>query len=162
MNANVTAGYTRPLACAELPDRYEANQRIANFVNVDDLKALDDLCLTGRELVRHQHIGSPTTLCQELIRDLTICFGEIIMRYVRSDWAMGIESLGENEYTAPTWMLMLYADGDYRSLHLEDYVTRRFFEQTETSFAMLLDEVVKLAKNVPGLYIGGYQKPTEE
>lgn len=156
MHADFTGGYARPLECLEMTDRYEAAPRIGQFVNTEDLAALDELCLRGRELVKQQLIGSPMALSKEFIRDLTICFGEIVMRYIRAAWCIGVDPLGDNEYSEPAWVLVLYADDAQRSLRLEEYVTRRFFEQTDTSFAQLLDQSIAMAKQTPGLYIGGY------
>lgn len=99
MSMNVTSGYARPLECHELDDRFQAEQRLATFADTDDLVALDTLCLQARQLVAEQPIGSPAALCKEMIRDLTICLGDILLRYIRADWAIGIEVLGEGEYS---------------------------------------------------------------
>lgn len=156
MKEHMSAGYFRALDCQELTDRYAAPKRICRLVNVDDLEALDQLCLQGRQRVQEQLIGSPDVLCGELIRDLTICLGDIILRYVRAEWAIGVEELGENEYSDPTWVLILNGDTDYRSLSVEHYVTHRFFGRSALHFANIVEQVVTMAKNVPGLYIGGY------
>lgn len=156
MYTDMTGGHLRPLECMEMTDRYEAEPRLAKLVNTDDLVELDALCLRGRELVEQQLIGSSMTLAKELIRDLTICFGEILMRYIRADWFIGVDPISESEYSEPEWVLMLYSDDIRRSVRLEEYVTRRYFEHTDTSFAQLLDQIIAIAKQLPGLYLGGY------
>jgi len=161
MSMNVTSGYARPLECHELDDRFQAEQRLATFADTDDLVALDTLCLQARQLVAEQPIGSPATLCKEIIRDLTICLGGILLRYIRADWAIGIELLGEGEYSHGAWILLFNAGGNYRSLNLEEYVGRRFFKDTNTTFAELVEGVVVMAKQVPDLYIGGYGATAE-
>lgn len=96
-----------------------------------------------------------------MIRDLTICLGDILLRYIRADWAIGIELLGEGEYSHGAWILLFNAEGNYRSLNLEEYVGRRFFKDTDTTFAELVEGVVVMAKQVPDLYIGGYGATAE-
>lgn len=157
MYTDMSGSYARPLECMEMTDRYEAEPRIANFVDTDDLVALDGLCLRGRDLVDQQLIGSSMVLSKELIRDLTICLGEIVMRYLRADWFIGVDPLGDGEYSEPAWVLVLLADDARRSMRLEEYVTRRFFEQTDTSFPELLEQIIVMAKQLPGLYLGGYE-----
>lgn len=156
MNTDVTDGYARPLECAELTERYEAQPRLTKMINTDDLEALDELCLRGSELVQEQTIGSPVALSKELIRDLAICLGEVIMRYIRADWLIEVQPTTDYKYADQAWILVFYTSDGYRSVPLHDYVARRFFGDIDTNFAALLDAVIVMAKQFPGLYLGGY------
>lgn len=156
MEVNYSAAYVRPLNCQELAERFEAPKRIAKLADTEDLDSLDMLCRRGRYLVQLQVIGSPTTLCAALIRDLTICLGEIVMRYIRADWNVGIEQIDEGQHTIPEWNLRLEAGADSYIVNLEAYVAQRFFVCSTGSFAVTLEEIIKEAQAIPGLYLGGY------
>lgn len=157
MSAEITDRYARPLECMELTERHEAEPRISQLANTDDPDALDELCLRGRQLVREQPIGSTAALSGELIRDLAVCLGEIIMRYIRAEWMIDVQPVGDNENANIAWILVFRVTDGRRSLPVEAYVTRRFFGDIDVSFAEFLDSVIVMAKQVPGVYLGGYE-----
>lgn len=152
-----TTTYTRELECHELDQRFEADARIASFANTDDLRELDALCLKVSGLSeQRQHFGSDMAMRKDLIRDLTICLGDILTRYLRANWIIYGQETDEGEHPDESWVLMLHADEGHYSLHLEEYVTDRFNHADGRTFDQFVEACICQLQQIPGAYLGGY------
>lgn len=149
------AEYIRQLECHELDHRFQADARIAAFANADDLDELDALCLKASEFPGEQDCGSMKALRKELIRDLTICLGDIMTRYIRANWVIRGQQSDEGE-PYESWVLMLHTDEGYFSLDVEGYVTDRFNREEGQTFGQFVEACICRLQHIPGAYLGGY------
>ncbi|MDN6534738.1 MAG: hypothetical protein L0K63_10800 [Yaniella sp.] len=149
--------YIRQLECHELDQRFLADERIAAFANTDDLDALDALCLKASGVIaQQQYFGSETALSKELVRDLSICLGDILTRYLLANWVIHGQRADEGEPPYESWVLMLHSDEGHFSLHIEEYVTDRFNGEDGRSFDQFVEACICRLQHIPGAYLGGY------
>ncbi|MDN5839302.1 MAG: hypothetical protein L0H44_11535 [Yaniella sp.] len=149
--------YIRQLECHELDQRCQADERIAVFVNTDDLEALDALCLKASGVIaQQQYFDYEAALSKAMIRDLTICLGDILTRYLRGNWTIYGRQTDESEHPYEAWALMLHSDEGHLSLHLEDYVTDRFNREDGRTFDQFVESCICQLQHIPGVYLGGY------
>lgn len=149
--------YMRPLECHELDQRFQADARIGVFANTDDLEELDAFCFGARDrIAQQQYSGSVDASGTEVIRDLVICLGDILTRYLQANWIIYGQQDDSGQHVVETWALMLHSDEKHYSLHLEEYVTARFNHDDGRSFGQFVEACICRLQDVPGAYLGGY------
>lgn len=151
-----TAEYIRQLECHELEHRHQADARLAPYANTDDPEELDALCVKVGTLWQQRDTEAAMVLWEELIVDLTICLGDILLRYLLGNWIIQGLQVAEDEPTCESWVLMLHAEEAHFSLNVEAYVTARFYGQNDQTFGEFVESCICRLQHIPGAYLGGY------